>query len=52
MMRWCANHQDECQAIAKRAQEKCKFLADHDLRDQINMGVVREIREELAQNML
>jgi len=49
MMRWCANHQDECQAIAKRAQEKCKFLADRDLRDQIGKGVVGKVREELAQ---
>tara|TARA_B110000902_G_scaffold242839_1_gene294543 strand:+ start:595 stop:1743 length:1149 start_codon:yes stop_codon:yes gene_type:complete len=50
MMKWCANNQDECQAIAKRAQEKCKYLADRDLRNQINKGVVDKVREELAKN--
>lgn len=47
-MRWCLSHQEECMAIASRAQEKCKFLADHDLRDQICKGVISELRVRLA----
>jgi hypothetical protein len=48
IMRWCASHQDECQAMAKRAQEKCKFLADPDLRTQICKGVIAKLRQELT----
>lgn len=47
-MRWCARNQDECQAMAKRAQEVCKYLADGDLRDQVCRGVVKGIRQQLV----
>lgn len=50
IMRWCANNQDECQAIAKRAQEKCKFLADRDMRHLINKGLVAKVKSHLVQN--
>lgn len=50
IMGWCASNQDECQAIAKRAQEKCKYLADRELRLLVNKGVIGQVRQELARN--
>jgi hypothetical protein len=48
IMRWCVNNQGECQAIAKRAQEKCKFLADEGLRVTINKSIVSKVKDHLA----
>ena len=48
VLNWCANHPEDCQAIAKRAQEKCKFLADPDLRYQTCKGVIAKLRQELT----
>jgi hypothetical protein len=50
IMGWCARHQEECKAMAKRAQEKCKYLADADLRAQTCDGVISRLRQELANN--
>lgn len=50
IMGWCASNQDECQAIAKRAQEQCKYLADPDLRYQSLQGVIARLRQELTKN--
>ncbi|MEP5759929.1 MAG: glycosyl transferase family 90 [Litoreibacter sp.] len=47
-LRWCMSHQNECRAIAERAKEKCKFLADQDLRDNICEGIISELRIRLA----
>lgn len=50
IMGWCASNQDACQAIAKRAQEQCKYLADPDLRYQSLRGVIARMRQELTNN--
>jgi hypothetical protein len=50
ILNWCETNQEECQAIAKRAQEKCKFLADPDLRAQTCNGVISRLRKELVKN--
>jgi hypothetical protein len=50
IMHWCANHQEDCQAMAKSAQEKCKFLADADLRAQTCQGLIARLRHELTKS--
>lgn len=44
VLRWCRRHQEECRAIAARAKEMCKYLADHDLRRAVNQGVIEAVR--------
>ncbi len=45
---WCDGHQDECQQMAARAADVCKFLADPDLRAKIAVGVVDGMRSRLG----
>lgn len=45
---WCDAHQDDCQEMAARSAEMCKFLADPDLRHQISVGVVDGMRSRLG----
>ena len=46
-LKWCDDHQDECQAMTARAAETCKLLADPDLRKTILTGVVDGLRRRL-----
>ncbi len=47
-LKWCDDHQDECQAMVARAAEMCKFLADPDLRQKISVGLIDRVRGRLG----
>lgn len=51
-LKWCDDHQDECQAMTVRAAETCKLLADPDLRKTILSGVVDGLRQRLDRTVV
>ncbi|SEO08144.1 Glycosyl transferase family 90 [Salinihabitans flavidus] len=47
VLEWCAAHQEECEAMTRRAAQVCRLLARSDLRDEISRGVIDRMRAAL-----